>query len=730
MAPHHTWRFFSAGGFDQVQLDRGEDIANLGQLDQKLWVALACPTKGLEVDEATLALLDTDGDGRIRAPEILAAAQWITAVLKDSAPLLRGDDVVQLADIDTSADAGRQIHASAAQLLAKMGKEGADGIALADIADTAKAFAESQFNGDGVIPPTATGDDEDLATVVKDILATVGGVTDRVGAEGVDQQTVDRFFAEAQAYVDWWGTAEGAADKLPLGEATAAAAAAVAAVGAKVEDYFTRARLVAFDARSAVAMNRADTDWQELSTGLLTADDDKIASFPLARVEADKPLPLDGGINPAWAAKIAALREAAVTPLLGAKQALTPSDWATLTGKLAAYDAWAATKAGAAVEALGLDRLRALLAGPERAQLAGLIGQDAALKPEADAIDSVIKLVRLQRDFHRLLENFVNFKRFFSKREKAAFQTGVLYLDNRSCDLVLRVDDAAKHGALASLSRCYIAYLDCTRRGNGDKRTIAAVFSDGDVDYLTPGRNGVFYDRAGHDWDATVTKIVDNPLSIRQAFWAPYKKLAKAVEGQVQKAAEAKDKAAQGQLEAAAKEAQAAATAKAAAPAAPGAAPAPPPAAAKPAPFDIAKFAGIFAAAGLAAGALFSALALLASGFFQLSWWQMPLAIAGLLLVISGPSLLLAALKLRQRNLGPLLEANGWAINARARINIPFGRSLTHMATLPEGAEVSRVDPFADKKSRWPFAVVLLAALGAAAYLLWDKGYLTQWFGL
>ena len=59
MNSNHTWRFFRAGGFDQVRLDNGSDLASLEDLDQKLWVALACPTTGLEFDSRTLNLIDT-----------------------------------------------------------------------------------------------------------------------------------------------------------------------------------------------------------------------------------------------------------------------------------------------------------------------------------------------------------------------------------------------------------------------------------------------------------------------------------------------------------------------------------------------------------------------------------------------------------------------------------------------------------------------------------------------
>src|SRR6266481_9086767 len=100
MAASHTWRFFRAGGFDQVRLDTGADLIALDQLDQKLWVALACPTTGLEFDARTLALIDTDKDGRIRAPELIAAAKWATSCLKNPQDLLKGSPELPLAAIN------------------------------------------------------------------------------------------------------------------------------------------------------------------------------------------------------------------------------------------------------------------------------------------------------------------------------------------------------------------------------------------------------------------------------------------------------------------------------------------------------------------------------------------------------------------------------------------------------------------------------------------------------
>jgi hypothetical protein len=96
------------------------------------------------------------------------------------------------------------------------------------------------------------------------------------------------------------------------------------------------------------------------------------------------------------------------------------------------------------------------------------------------------------------------------------------------------------------LSRICLVYCDCVRPGA--KQTIAAAFTAGDSDQLMVGRNGVFYDRQGRDWDATITKIVDHPISLRQAFWSPYKKLARMVAEQLQKLAASKAAGVEGKL--------------------------------------------------------------------------------------------------------------------------------------------------------------------------------------
>ncbi len=690
MATTHTWKFFRAGGFDQVKLETGADLASLDQLDQKLWVALACPTRGLEFDNRTLDLIDADKDGRVRAPEVIAAAKWATSLLKNPDDLVKGSPSLALAAINDATPEGKQILASAKQILANLGKTDAATIDLADTADTAKIFAATNFNGDGVIPADAASDDATKA-VIGEIIATFGAEADRSGKPGIGQAKFDAFFAEAEAHSNWWKQAEGDKTILPLGEATAAAAAAVKVVKTKVDDFFARCRLAAFDVRAIAALNREEKEYLALAAKDLTITSAEIAALPLAQIAAHKALPLREGVNPAWAAALANLQAAAIKPLLGDHPVLTEADWSALTAKLAPFEAWATGKVGAKVEALGLKRIREILAGAAKEKITTLIARDKALEPEANAIAAVEKLIRFNRDLHTLCVNFVSFKNFYSRRTPAIFQAGRLFLDQRSCDLCLTVEDAGRHATMAGLAGAYLAYVDCVRKATGEKLSIVAIFSQGDDDNLMVGRNGIFYDRKGRDFDATITKIIANPISLRQAFWSPYKKFVRMIDEQVAKRAAAADSGVSANLSA-----TAAGTVSAT------------PAAPPKSKIDT----GTLAAIGLVLTTLMGALGTIFAKILGLEWWQIPLAFVAIILAISLPSVIIAWLKLHKRNLGPILDANGWAVNAKAKMNVPFGTSLTQIAILPPGSQRDLVDPFAEKKKPWGLYVTLLVIAG------------------
>jgi hypothetical protein len=711
-APHplptpHRWHFIRAGGTDQVIFRTGEDIARIGELDQKLWVALACPTRGIDFDTRTLDLIDTDRDARVRPPEVVAACEWVCARLRNPDVLLKGSDVLSLDDLDDGNPAGARLREEAQRLLHIQGRPDSDTLTLDDIANRGELLAAMRFNGDGIVTPD-TAQDEAVRAALVEIIRTHGSVPDRhKQTPGVDRARVEAFFAEVQLARDWHAQADaGNAELMPLGEATLAAADATAKVQAKLDDFFARCRVAAFDAQAEAALNPSAKAYDALGAGRLELHAAPIAELPLAPVTRRCMLPLQGtSLNPAWADAIASFATRAVTPLLGVRDELAEGDWHAMRQKLAPLQALMAKRPDNWAAALPLARLEALL--QTRDAVLALIRDDEEAETHNALLVDLEKLIRLQRDLVVLLENFVSFKAFYH-REGAIFQAGTLYLDGRSCELTVQVEDTAKHAVLAGLAKTCLAYCNCTRQGA--KMSIVAAFTAGDVDFLFVGRNGVFYDRQGRDWDATITKLIENPTSVAQAFFSPYKKFVRVIEEQVAKRAAAQEAVGQGSLTGfatrltTADQAGAAAKAGQAAPQRAG--------------VDV----GTVAAIGVALGSISAVLVGIFGKFVDLGQW-IPIALLGIVLAISGPSMLIAWLKLRQRSLGPILDASGWAINGRMKVNVRLGGMLSQTARVPpNGRRIAR-DPYRERHGATGFAAAAVLVLSLVV-LAWRMDWL------
>lgn len=693
----YPWRFFIAGGVDQVQLTTGADLAAIGSLDQKLWVALACPTTGIEFDTRTMSLLDSDHDGRVRASEMIQAAEWSAAMLKDVEQLAKRNGNLPLSAIAEDSDEAKLLKKTATAVLKSLGKSDSSSLSVDDMKEAVASFNKEQWNGDGVIPVSAA-DSEDHKKIIGEILScTAAPATDLNGDPGVNAAQVDAFFDAIAAYAAWL-KAGNAADTKPLDANTAEGFAALEAIRAKVDDYFARVNVAAYDTRALTALNREETEYLAIAAKDLHISSEEVAHFPLARISNSKTLPLADGLNPAWMKAVHTLRDKVIIPTLGERSEITEEEWTSICTKFDAHKTWLAAKAGEVVEGLGADRIQELDNADTRAQIHALIQNDLDAEPMAKAIESVEKLVRYNRDLMAIANNFVAFKDFYSATSPGIFQLGTLYLDRRACSLCVHVTDGGRHAAMAGHSNAYLVYCDL-KNAAGEKMAIAAAITDGDVDNIMVGRNGVFYDRNGKDWDATITRIVENPISIRQAFWSPYKKLLRMIEEQVAKRAQAAEEKSHGKIDSVAKATETATAGEKAVEAPP---------AEGPKKIDV----GVVAALGVAVGGITAALGMILEAFFGLGIW-MPLGVLGLILLISGPSMAIAWMKLRKRNLGPLLDANGWAVNSMAKINVPFGKSLTSVAVLPEGSKRDMVDPFAEKKRHWgvyAFIFILLAA--------------------
>lgn len=690
----HSWRFFRSGDFEQPILSTAADLAALGQLDQKLWATLACPTERLNISEKFLKLIDVNNDGRIRVPDIITVVDWSLARL--TAPdCLFSQRPLTLNDIKPTPE-NHNVISAAKRLLVLLGRSQDDFLSEADTQDLAVIFPADQPNGDGLIPVQLTTDVE-LQAAIANVIKVLGADKDRSGEDAASAEKINNYYKQVEAVKAWHSSISDEV-KHPFEHNTDSVIALLDKLKNKINDYFTRQSLIAYDARAAEIMAGEESELVRLSASDLSHTE-SLKDLPLANLQQEAGISFKQGLNPAWQADMLAFYETAIKPKWGDIERLTSAQWQELLDQAQAYFTWQSEQPKVAVldhfsvtEVLATDNQQV----PHK--LLALVSTDLEVSEAAEGWVSLDKLLNMQQYLVPLLRNFVSFADFYGRKEKAVFQAGQLFIDGKSCDLVVEVNDVNAHSVIASQSNSFLIYCVCKRRGqpvNGrEECNIVALVSAGTDHELMVGRNGLFYDRQGNDWDATIVKVIENAISVREAFWSPYRRVATMISEQIQKLASNQNN----QVMASASD-KVSSKSKA------------------DKNFDIARFAGIFAAFGLAIGALGTALAAAFSGLFMLHWWQWPLVILGLLSVVSAPSMLLAWFKLRRRSLGPILDANGWAVNAQARINIAFGASLTQVATLPKGSARSIKDPYAESKNgSWLLLVLLVSSLFSAWY--------------
>lgn len=505
----YVWNFFRAGRMSQVSLTKGSDIEHLAELDRKQWLALSMPVNGVRFDQRMLELMDTDGDGRVRTPEVLAAVDFLKS------------KNVNLDELFTAGEA--EIKA----LESVVGRQ----------ADLAKE------------EPSA---------------------------------------AEKQAMADWEKKGKDAAIAV-AGEGTADADAALVTVEPVIDAFFT------------------------------PPDD-----MPLVTEEPDKELPLKDHLNPKHLEAILAFAEKCVKPVLGEKTSLSRLEWKKVKAAFAPYREWIAAKPV----------------------------MNSGAKAELDDEERVL---RYKLHLVEFLENFVNMRRLYNREDLAVFQTGVLRIDAKELNLCFHVDSEAAHSALSGKSKCCVIYVKLTRPSDKAERMICAVVTAGAVAALYAGRNGVFYDRDGKDWEAVVTKVVEAQVSLAEAFWAPWRKLGETVSGMVKKFLGDKQSAATASVTAGTQNAQAGGAA----------------------------MASSVAAIGIGIGLMGAAFASILAAVKQMEPCQFIIAIAAVILVVSLPSMILTWFKLRQRDLGAILNASGWAINRPMRFSMKRARAFTVCAVSP-----------------------------------------------
>ncbi len=696
-------------------VEKPEDLAHLENFDEALWMATGVPIDTLTCDRAFLEYVDHDGNGRVRTDEVREAYRWLARMLADRSALAEKSSVLRLAAIDTSHPDGSKLRAAAERILANLGKAEAQEISLEELRDRRAIMAGATTNGDGIIPPEAV-EDVDLAAFTRDVLEVLGCAADAGGSAGVSAELLRALREQGRAYLDWLERGripQGASQTgiMVWGPETPAAYGAAEALWDKLEEFFAVSALTTLDTRVALKFSLNDEELSQLDVADRAALEERLRAAPLARPTADQLLDLDGETNPAYHRNLETLSELVLVRVSGrGGRRLTREQWEEVKRLFGPYRDWQQARGNSPVGDLGEEKLRCYLDGPLPERLGELINADLAVAEHLAQAKDLEKLILYQRWFMELVNNSVSFPRFYDPTQRSMVELGTLVMDGRQFKLNVKVTDRAAHKKVAAHSHIFLMYVKISARDEKENFEIVTAVTAGSTANLCVGKKGVFFTTDGREWDAEVVDLLANPVDLWEAVKSPFKRLGDFVGRQAERFSSSRYKDLESGL------------AKRIAAAEKGV-PAPAPQASKSGATR-----DLLMGGSVAVAALGGTFAFITKTIASVKPVHVLLVLGAVLLAVAVPTMVIAAVKLRRRNLSMLLEACGWSVNAPMRLTTRIGQLFTVIPSPPEGARLRRgdmVEPLLrkvpDGRHGWVARLggaLLAAALGTGIGLL------------
>ncbi len=665
--------FKNYNGHYQLSIQNAEDLEKIQALDESCWVATSIPINNLNCNSLFTKYVDTDHNGRIRTDELKEAQSWLFLFLKNREGM--GNDVLKLSNIDTSHPEGQKLRGAAELILHNLNSSNSEKITLNQVQNIQKIMANGINNGDGIIPPEAI-DDPEAVEFLKVVIETMGSVMDASDKIGITKNHLDEFFQEAEAYLKWKAKGDIPQGKetteiMPWGKATTDTYQTLTALEEKIEEYFRECSLLAFDPQAAEKIKLHEKEMYKTNSTNRVDINSWFKNAPLSLPKADGILELEGKINPAYKNCLSELNEKVLKPALGKSiKQLDQNKWNKAKAIFLFHRKWLENKQGARVEKLGSNKIKSFIDGPYKEQLSQFIAKDKAVAEELAQIHNVEKLILYQKWLLQLANNLVSFSPIYNPETHSFFEMGTLIIDGRALTFTIKVTDRQKHKNIAKNSYIYLLYVEISRRQDKENKfEIAAAVTTGEAGGLRIGKRGIFLTINGQEWDAEVTDIIVNPISLWESIKAPFQQLANFIEKQIDKF----NKSQYTSLEAGIGKGFS----------------------------DIGKPAGgssstamrdLLLGGGIAVAALGSAFAYITKALSQVKIIYVIITLLGITAIIIIPSIIMGFLRLRRRNMSVVLEASGWAINTPMRLTVKLGRIFTRKAFFPKDAYKIRKD--------------------------------------
>ncbi|MCK4533512.1 hypothetical protein KAU39_06955 [bacterium] len=670
--------FKNYNGHYQLSIQNAEDLKKIQALDENCWVATSIPIDNLNCSPLFTGYVDTDHNGRIRTDELKETQRWLFHFLKNREDM--GNDVLKLSNIDTSHPEGQKLRNAAELILHNLNSSNTEEITLHQVQNIQKIMANGINNGDGIIPPEAI-DDPEAAQFLKVVIETMGSVMDASDKVGITKNHLDEFFQEAEAYLKWKAQGEIPQGKettkiMPWGKATIDAYQILTALEEKVEEYFRKCSLLAFDPQAAEKIKLRQEEVNKINSANNVNIESWLKTAPLALPGTDGILDMEGKINPAYKNCLSELKEKVLKPALGKSiNQLNQNKWSKVKAIFLSHRKWLENKQGARVEKLGSNKLQSFIDGPYKKQLSQFIAKDKAVAEELAQIHNVEKLILYQKWLLQLANNLVSFSPIYDPDTHSLFEMGTLIIDGRALTFTIKVNDRQKHKDIAKNSYIYLLYVEITRRQDKENKfEIAAAVTTGEAGGLRIGKRGIFLTIDGQEWDAEVTDIIVNPISLWESIKAPFQQLSNFIETQIDKFNKSQYTALESGL--------GKGISNIGKPAAGG--------------NSSTAMRDLLLGGGIAVAALGSAFAYITKALSQVKIIHIILTIVGITAIIIIPSIIMGFLRLRRRNMSVVLEASGWAINTPMRLTVKLGRIFTRKAFFPKDTYKIRKDIIED----------------------------------
>jgi hypothetical protein len=453
-----------------------------------------------------------------------------------------------------------------------------------------------------------------------------------------------------------------------------------------LDTYFLQCRLIAAQPEAVTSL-KLDGGRVQGALGDLQALSRVVSELPVAPPEP-------GGLlrwsrmyrGPAFE-KLDAFRRDVAVPVSNDQATLSDASWREMSARADAILAWQAR-----LEASPLRDWADVLATISESDLDALEAkcrEDLARKDTLGAVEDVERLILYQRWLLTFANNFISMPDLYQTKRRALMERGTLILGGRRYRLSVLVKDRAAHSALTSQGTTCTLYVQVIAREGGESYEVAVPVTRGRSTELAVGKRGVFYDVEQREYDAVVTQIVRQPVSLWEAMTMPFERIGRFISSKIEGMAAAGEKSLDESLEKSYAHGSGVATTAVATPAA---VPAPAPAAAPAAAAPAGGPGGFLAATGIAFAAVGSSLAFIVSQVRSLTVFDVLTALIIAAAVVMLPSGLLGWLKLRRRNLALLLEGSGWALNDRLMLTRDLAMLITRRPRLPRSATVERAD--------------------------------------